>query len=185
MAPSQNALVSLGGGPIAPGAWDWPGFCSGRGSGRSDRRGRSVPRPQFPCCSGTLSCSLNLLALPLLKHASPVGFTTNAAKDQPFCPGRQTASCTFPLMVSTMRVFNEMEDSRMEKRIAPSEQKAQALHALLEGQMEGQNGEELLSLSAAVHRARLARRGGTRTSGDLGPWALRSAGRAVRVSQRL
>ena len=43
----------------------------------------------------------------------------------------------------------------MEKRIAPSEQKAQALHALLEGQMEGQNGEELLSLSAAVHRARL------------------------------
>jgi hypothetical protein len=30
----------------------------------------------------------------------------------------------------------------MEKRIAPSEQKAQALRALLEGQTEGQNGEE-------------------------------------------
>lgn len=34
----------------------------------------------------------------------------------------------------------------MEKRIAPSEQKAQALRALLEGQTQGQNGEELLSL---------------------------------------
>ena len=34
----------------------------------------------------------------------------------------------------------------MEKRIAPSEQKAQALRALLQGQAEGQSGEELLSL---------------------------------------
>jgi putative transposase len=34
----------------------------------------------------------------------------------------------------------------MEKKIAPSEQKAQALRTLLHGQAEGQNGEELLSL---------------------------------------
>ena len=33
----------------------------------------------------------------------------------------------------------------MEKKIAPSEQKAQALRALLQGQGEGQSGEELLS----------------------------------------
>jgi hypothetical protein len=33
----------------------------------------------------------------------------------------------------------------MEKKIAPSEQKAQALRALLQGQVDGQNGEELLS----------------------------------------
>ena len=32
----------------------------------------------------------------------------------------------------------------MEKKIAPSEQKAQALRALLQGQAEGQSGEELL-----------------------------------------
>ena len=33
----------------------------------------------------------------------------------------------------------------MEKKIAPSEQKAQALRALLQGPGEGQSGEELLS----------------------------------------
>ena len=33
----------------------------------------------------------------------------------------------------------------MQKRIAPSEQKAQALRALLAGQTDGQSGEELLS----------------------------------------
>jgi transposase-like protein len=33
----------------------------------------------------------------------------------------------------------------MEKKIAPSEQKAQALRALLEGQTDAQSGEELLS----------------------------------------
>jgi len=33
----------------------------------------------------------------------------------------------------------------MEKKRAPSEQKAQALHALLHGQTDGQSGEELLS----------------------------------------
>src|SRR5258708_2280743 len=43
----------------------------------------------------------------------------------------------------------------MEKRIAPSEQKAQALHALLEGQMEGQNGEELLSLLVRLSTERI------------------------------
>ena len=34
----------------------------------------------------------------------------------------------------------------MEKKKAPSEPKAQALRVLLQGQAEGQNGEELLSL---------------------------------------
>src|SRR5215467_9647909 len=34
----------------------------------------------------------------------------------------------------------------MEKKIAPSEHKAQALRALLQGQAEGQDGDELLSL---------------------------------------
>jgi hypothetical protein len=33
----------------------------------------------------------------------------------------------------------------MEKKIAPSEKKAQELRALLEGQLEAQSGEELLS----------------------------------------
>jgi hypothetical protein len=33
----------------------------------------------------------------------------------------------------------------MEKQRAPSEQKAQALRALLQGQLDGQSGEELLS----------------------------------------
>ena len=33
----------------------------------------------------------------------------------------------------------------MEKKIAPSEQKAQALRALLQGQTDAQSGEELLS----------------------------------------
>lgn len=33
----------------------------------------------------------------------------------------------------------------MEKQRAPSEQKAQALQALLQGQIDAQNGEELLS----------------------------------------
>lgn len=40
---------------------------------------------------------------------------------------------------------NQEEDSRMEKKIAPSEQKAQALRALLQGQHDAQSGEELLS----------------------------------------
>jgi transposase-like protein len=43
----------------------------------------------------------------------------------------------------------------MEKRIAPSEQKAQALRALLEGQTEGQNGEELLSLLVRLSTERV------------------------------
>jgi len=34
----------------------------------------------------------------------------------------------------------------MEKKIAPSEHKAQALYALVQGPSEGQSGEELLSL---------------------------------------
>jgi hypothetical protein len=38
----------------------------------------------------------------------------------------------------------------MEKKIAPSEQKAQALRALLNGQAEGQSGDELLSLLGVV-----------------------------------
>src|ERR1700750_1684970 len=43
----------------------------------------------------------------------------------------------------------------MEKRIAPSEQKAQALRALLEGETEGQNGEELLSLLVRLSTERV------------------------------
>lgn len=43
----------------------------------------------------------------------------------------------------------------MEKRIAPSEQKAQALRALLAGQAEGQNGEELLSLLVRLSTERV------------------------------
>ncbi len=43
----------------------------------------------------------------------------------------------------------------MEKRIAPSEQKAQALRALLEGQTEGQNGEELVSLLVRLSTERV------------------------------
>jgi putative transposase len=43
----------------------------------------------------------------------------------------------------------------MEKRIAPSEQKAQALWALLQGQGEGQSGEELLSLLVRLSTERI------------------------------
>jgi putative transposase len=49
----------------------------------------------------------------------------------------------------------QKENSRMEKRIAPSEQKAQALRALLEGQMEGQTGEELWSLLVRLSTERV------------------------------
>ena len=43
----------------------------------------------------------------------------------------------------------------MEKRIAPSEQKAQALRAVLQGQSEGQSGEELLSLLVRLATERI------------------------------
>jgi putative transposase len=43
----------------------------------------------------------------------------------------------------------------MEKRIAPSEQKAQELRALLQGQTEGQSGEELLSLLVRLSTERI------------------------------
>jgi transposase-like protein len=43
----------------------------------------------------------------------------------------------------------------MEKRIAPSEQKAQELQALLQGQMEVQSGEELLSLLVRLSTERV------------------------------
>jgi putative transposase len=43
----------------------------------------------------------------------------------------------------------------MEKKIAPSEAKAQALHALLQGQSEGQSGEELLSLLVRLSTERI------------------------------
>jgi transposase-like protein len=43
----------------------------------------------------------------------------------------------------------------MEKKIAPSEGKAQALRALWEGQTEGQNGEELLSLLVRLSTERV------------------------------
>src|SRR4029453_11335870 len=43
----------------------------------------------------------------------------------------------------------------MEKKIAPSEQKAQTLRALLQGQAEGQSGEELLSLLVRLSTERI------------------------------
>jgi putative transposase len=43
----------------------------------------------------------------------------------------------------------------MEKKIAPSEQKAQALRALLQGQAEGQSGEEILSLLVRLSTERV------------------------------
>jgi transposase-like protein len=43
----------------------------------------------------------------------------------------------------------------MEKRIAPSEQKAQALRALLQGHGEGQSGEELVSLLVRLWTERI------------------------------
>jgi transposase-like protein len=43
----------------------------------------------------------------------------------------------------------------MEKKRAPGEQKAQALHALLQGQAEGQSGEELLSLLVRLSTERI------------------------------
>jgi putative transposase len=43
----------------------------------------------------------------------------------------------------------------MEKKIAPSEAKAQALRALLQGQSEGQSGEELLSLLVRLSTERI------------------------------
>lgn len=43
----------------------------------------------------------------------------------------------------------------MEKKIAPSEQKAQALRALLQGQAEGQSGDELLSLLVRLSTERI------------------------------
>src|ERR1044071_2514225 len=43
----------------------------------------------------------------------------------------------------------------MEKKRAPSEQKAQALQALLQGQSEGQSGEELLSLLVRLSTERI------------------------------
>jgi transposase-like protein len=43
----------------------------------------------------------------------------------------------------------------MEKKIAPSEQKAQALRELLQGQAEGQSGEELLSLLVRLSTERI------------------------------
>ena len=43
----------------------------------------------------------------------------------------------------------------MEKKIAPSEQKAQALRAVLQGQLEGQGGEELLSTIVRLSTERI------------------------------
>ena len=43
----------------------------------------------------------------------------------------------------------------MEKKRAPSEPKAQALRAWLNGQVEGQSGEELLSLLVRLSTERI------------------------------
>ena len=51
------------------------------------------------------------------------------------------------------------EDARREKRRAPSEQKAQAVHAVLQGQLEGQGGEELLSSLGRLSTERVRQEG--------------------------
>jgi putative transposase len=43
----------------------------------------------------------------------------------------------------------------MEKKIAPSERKAQELHALLQGQLDGQSGKELLSMLVRLSTERI------------------------------
>jgi hypothetical protein len=43
----------------------------------------------------------------------------------------------------------------MEKKRAPSEQKAQALRALLQGHLDGQSGEELLSTIVRLSTERI------------------------------
>jgi len=43
----------------------------------------------------------------------------------------------------------------MEKKIAPSEQKAQAFRAVLQGQWDGQSGEELLSTLVGLSTERI------------------------------
>jgi hypothetical protein len=43
----------------------------------------------------------------------------------------------------------------MEKRIAPSEQKAQALRAVWQGQLDGQTGEEVLSTRVGLSTERI------------------------------
>jgi hypothetical protein len=43
----------------------------------------------------------------------------------------------------------------MEKKIAPSEHKAQAQRALLQGQLDGQSGEELLSTLVLLSTERI------------------------------
>ena len=43
----------------------------------------------------------------------------------------------------------------MEKKRAPSEQKAQALRAVLQGQLDGQGGEELLSTIVRLSTERI------------------------------
>ena len=49
----------------------------------------------------------------------------------------------------------EKEDSRREQKRAASEQKAQALRAVLQGQAEGQSGEERLSLLVRLSTERI------------------------------
>jgi transposase-like protein len=49
----------------------------------------------------------------------------------------------------------QQEDSRREKKIAPSEQKAQALRALLQGQTDAQSGEELWSTIVRLSTERI------------------------------
>ena len=48
----------------------------------------------------------------------------------------------------------------MEKKRAPSEQKAQALRALLRGGAEGQSGEELVSLVVRLSTERILQEAG-------------------------
>ena len=66
----------------------------------------------------------------------------------------------------------------MEKKIAPSEQKAQALRALLQGQLDGQSGEELLSTIVRLSTERILQEALEQEQAEaLGRGTLRSAGR--------
>ena len=67
----------------------------------------------------------------------------------------------------------------MEKKIAPSEQKAQALRALLQGQTDAQSGEELLSTLVRLSTERVLQEALEQEQADgVRAWALRSPRRA-------
>ena len=74
----------------------------------------------------------------------------------------------------------------MEKKIAPSEQKAQALRALLQGQTDAQSGEELLSTLVRLSTERVLQEALEQEQAEaLGRGRYEAARRAAGVSQRV